>query len=116
MRVRCPAVINNFECDNSQARLNNDSLHLSCSPRTCCTRSRMYSYAKLDFLVRTMTNLETGYFAEKTECHIANFDDMSTIVRFWQTADHHVRIADRFHLCYYKITIRRRINNATFAY
>jgi hypothetical protein len=45
-----------------------------------------------------MPYLEMRHFVEQTESHVANLDDVSTSIRFWQTADHHVGVADSFDL------------------
>jgi hypothetical protein len=41
---------------------------------------------------------EARNFIEQIKRHVADLNNMSTVVRLWQTADYHVGIADSLNL------------------
>ena len=58
----------------------------------------MYSDAQFKHVVRTVTNLEARHQFQKVKRHIADLDNMSSVVWLWQSAHDHVRVANCLHL------------------
>lgn len=58
----------------------------------------MYSNAKQDCLIRTMSYLESRHFIEEVERHVADLYNVLTSIWLGQSADYHVCVADGLNL------------------
>ena len=72
--------------------------NLLLKPLTGGTRSRVQADAQHKLIVGTMSYLETRHFVDQIESHVAYFNYVLISIDFRQTADYHVRIANRLHL------------------